>query len=1074
MIGRMNRQWCKILSLVFFLCNAANSGAAEPALEGVFEGQYQAVSMSGAHCSPAYLKPQPLFVIFGEGGVFAGRSLSPLPLVLVAPDTYEIKFSPTESRTARLVSPGPDKSAIEGRIVGNAIDATSPRCTRHEISLSLKRVSSERAEVLRRAVANASIVREATSEADLARREKDVERERRALLRAEAYAVGLNELPSVRLGVLYRLGSQYSAARDADKLLELSRHGVKQIEKDFGRESIEYVGWEIYHISSLTNANKDEEARTQLDEATNLVESLHGPKHIDNAKLLLQAAYLSYKDKIRALELAERALGLELAVYGENSPASASTRLSLAGFAMAANRLAPAREYMRQAIAVYEREYGENDARLFQPLMYAAVLDMKLRRHDATLAAAIRANKIAMLHFSAEHPSTFHAQEMTYFALLFRGDLVEARDAAKQTLQSVLKRTDARRREVLPTAYSELAEVQLRLGDWQSAVDNYRHALRTYREPPVDIPQRIVSKEVGLAKALIAGGQLTEAYSLLIEASSQSANWRNTILMADINTSWRKYYHALNRLDTAIYFGKLEIEDAETVRIQNRALSLDDRRGLTDSVRPTYTEVANLMIESGRISEAHTVLGQLKEEELSEFIQRDAKFAAPAGGAGLTALESVQRERLRGIHAQVAALGSELDLIRTRAKSGLTLAEDKRREELEGSLQVANQAFRAYLDGLLSEFAASGPARNQEIGEKNLRALKSLQGSLRELGAGTVAVHFLITEKRLHAIVTTSGAQLVRTTEITEKEVNRRVFAFREKLATPADDPRTSARALHDVMIKPIEQDLKQAGASTLLVSLDGSLRYAPLAALYDGERYLVEKYQFAILTDAGRSSLKDLPQSTWRVGGLGMTRETPEFIALPAVREELEGILRHDGRGVLDGEVHFDEAFNLAKFRSVLNKNYPVIHIASHFVFRPGTEEDSFLLMGDGSRLSLKAIKDTDMDFNGVDLLTLSACDTGSGGGTDANGREVEGFGALAQRQGAKSVIATLWSVADESTGQFMQQFYALRENRMLSKVEALRQAQLALINGDEAMKLKAYPHPFFWAPFILMGNTR
>ena len=82
------------------------------------------------------------------------------------------------------------------------------------------------------------------------------------------------------------------------------------------------------------------------------------------------------------------------------------------------------------------------------------------------------------------------------------------------------------------------------------------------------------------------------------------------------------------------------------------------------------------------------------------------------------------------------------------------------------------------------------------------------------------------------------------------------------------------------------------------------------------------------------------------------------------------------------------------------------------------------------------------------------------------ANGREIEGFGGFAQRQGAKAVLATLWPVADKSTGLFMKNMYELRQKKDLTKAEALQQAQIAFIIS------KHYSHPFFWGPFILMGN--
>ena len=129
-------------------------------------------------------------------------------------------------------------------------------------------------------------------------------------------------------------------------------------------------------------------------------------------------------------------------------------------------------------------------------------------------------------------------------------------------------------------------------------------------------------------------------------------------------------------------------------------------------------------------------------------------------------------------------------------------------------------------------------------------------------------------------------------------------------------------------------------------------------------------------------------------------------------------------------------------------------------------TESNSFLLLGDGKQLTLGDIRTQNYRFDNVDLLTLSACDTGLGGGRDAQGREIEGFGVIAQRQGAKAVLATLWPVSDQSTATLMAEMYRRRQEEKLTKAEALRQAQLSLLSQSR------YSHPFYWAPFILMGN--
>ena len=183
------------------------------------------------------------------------------------------------------------------------------------------------------------------------------------------------------------------------------------------------------------------------------------------------------------------------------------------------------------------------------------------------------------------------------------------------------------------------------------------------------------------------------------------------------------------------------------------------------------------------------------------------------------------------------------------------------------------------------------------------------------------------------------------------------------------------------------------------------------------------------------------------------------------------------------------DEEFTDGSFREALRQRYPVVHIASHFAFKPGDETDSFLLLGDGSRLPLSKIKTSTNLFGGVDLLTLSACDTATGG-AGSDGREVEGFGVLAQRQGAKAVMASLWPVADASTRLLMQEFYKLRgEGQGMTKAEALRRAQVELLRGADAQTASGerrglsvtgnataarFSHPYFWAPFILIGNWK
>jgi CHAT domain-containing protein len=321
-----------------------------------------------------------------------------------------------------------------------------------------------------------------------------------------------------------------------------------------------------------------------------------------------------------------------------------------------------------------------------------------------------------------------------------------------------------------------------------------------------------------------------------------------------------------------------------------------------------------------------------------------------------------------------------------------------------------------------------------------------------------------------------------------------KVTEFREQLENPRLDPLPAAKELYQILIGPIAKDLEGAQAQTLMWSLDGVLRYIPIAALHDGRGYLVERYRNVEFTPASQARLKDVPGEQWRGLGLGVSKEHEGFSALKGVPDELHGIIRDErdktSRGVVAGTVELDEDFTEESFRASLRNGYGLVHVASHFRFRPGNEMDSFLLLGDGQHLTLDRIRSLPNVFGGVRLLTLSACDTAVGG-VMAGGKEVDGFAVLAQRQGAKAVMATLWPVADQSTQIFMRRFYELRESfPRLSKAESLQRAQMELLATGRQASLtdggqeqvvgskpgadRDYSHPYYWAPFILIGNWR
>jgi CHAT domain-containing protein len=128
---------------------------------------------------------------------------------------------------------------------------------------------------------------------------------------------------------------------------------------------------------------------------------------------------------------------------------------------------------------------------------------------------------------------------------------------------------------------------------------------------------------------------------------------------------------------------------------------------------------------------------------------------------------------------------------------------------------------------------------------------------------------------------------------------------------------------------------------------------------------------------------------------------------------------------------------------------------------------------LGDRSQLTLADVVDQDLRFDNFDLVTFSACESGLDGGVGEYGQELEGLAARVQTQGASAVMASLWKVYDASTAEFMQDFYRAHGEKKLNKAESLRAAQLSFIEGSGVSPQQAvYKRPYYWAPFVLLGN--
>ncbi len=578
----------------------------------------------------------------------------------------------------------------------------------------------------------------------------------------------------------------------------------------------------------------------------------------------------------------------------------------------------------------------------------------------------------------------------------------------------------------------------------------------------MDQPEAAARVAVNLGAAELAEGRAYRGVSRLLWAR---AGAEHPLTRAAADHGLMVGWAALGRLDLAILAGKQALSELQA--LQGRAgLQGAAAQAFRSANADTFRLLADLLIQDGgRLTEAQEVLALLKEDEYGRFLGRDA---APAEGSGpsRTGEESSLEAKVAPAQAQWMALARELEGLRRQPLESLSPEDRGARVRLEGLVREARQAFQASLRSLREEARGEGAESAERLAARQLERLSGLQG---RLGADTVLLSYVMGQERLHILVTTARLQIHREAQVTAPELAKAIQALRWALTDRSRDPRPEARALHDLLIQPVAADLEAAQAKRLLLDLDGPLRYLPFGTLHDGRTWLVERYALAVAARGAFAAASESPLVGKGAAAFGVSQAHGGFSALAAVPAELQGVLAGLQAVGTPGRSYLDEAFTADRLKEL--DGISIVHVASHFQFRPGTHEASALLVGDGSLLSLKTLRDDGVRFDGVRMLSLSACQTALGGGRDDQGLEVEGLGALALDLGAQSVVATLWKVADASTADLMQDFYR-RWGGGEARAEALRAAQLRLLRKEGTAR--DWSHPFYWGPFILLGAWR
>jgi CHAT domain-containing protein/tetratricopeptide (TPR) repeat protein len=891
---------------------------------------------------------------------------------------------------------------------------------------------------------------------------------------------------------LYQKG-QYQEA------LPLFQQSLAINEKAFGPDSANVAAISSYMALLYEASGQYDKALLLFLRSLNISEKAYGAQHTATADVLSNLAelygLLGQYDK--ALSLYQRALTIYEKVNGRAHTSTANTLGSMGALYGVLDQFDKALPLLQQNLVINEKVLKPDDPAIAASLNNLAELYRRLGKYDEALPLYERALAIQTRTQRAESGDT--AAVLHNLALLYQ-NMGQLDLALTFELRALSIKEKVLGSEHADIAYSllNLANLYQSLGQYDRALPLLQRALLIAEKALGNYHAATVLSMDHLGVLYDHTGKPDEALPLFQRAYRSAQSARIPEILAAVQDNLGEHYAARGNPSTAIFYLKAAVNTMQGIRAGSRGLDKTLQKSLLKKNEAIYRKLAKLLIEAGRLAEAQQVLAMLKEDEYFDFIRRDEQADVRVTRMSYSGAEKPYAEGLDKLGQDGTALAEQLDTLNTQARLGSSPDAEKQRTVIRTKLAEQEQQTVALLNEIAIKLPAAQQQQSAQQRAEQSRLSAGMQQQLAQLGQGVTLVQYLLMGDKIQILVTDAKHQVVREAPLGEAALYPKLVELRKVLEDPRYDPRPLAQELYQSLIAPVESDIKHS--RTLMLSLDGALRYIPFAALYDGKHYLVERYQLALYTSAAKDKLAAASKPQWKISGLGVTQGHEGFSELPGVKAELAGII---GRNGLPGEIHLDQEFTARQMQASLKQANPVLHIASHFKFTPGTEADSYLLLGDGSHLSLKDIRQGDYPFGQLDLLTLSACATAMQGGREANGKEVEGFGALAQNKGAKAVLASLWPIADASTAQLMQTLYRHRQQQHLNKAEALRQAQLALLNGEQVLKVSAispdirggtyvqtdgqtdtgsvpfktdpkapFAHPYYWAPFILMGN--
>lgn len=882
----------------------------------------------------------------------------------------------------------------------------------------------------------------------------EIERAEQLLGRARSEIEQLAPAGLEMATVLRQLARVARRSGDLEASKQLLGRGLEIAQSLEGTEAQREIGRIRQNLGIAAAISGDlETAKDLFRQALAIFEKWH-PESIDVSDVLnnLGAAASDQGDQVAAKDFYRRSLALQTKLSPRSLGMAAGWN-NLGVVALRQADLAAAEDAFRHALDLYQVLAPESARVAIVLDNLGEVIDERgdpARAMDYFRRAQELQEKLGIGGF--ELTRTLRNRGLVAAGL---GDL----ETAQTHLRRVLEIFEQSAPESLDVAASlnDLGDLELRRGDTATATTHFLRAL--------EIEKKLAPKSYDTASTLL---KLGRAAVLRRDPETARAHLRDALAMFEEvvpGSKWEaEVHHTLATIERESGQGERALEHFEraldALDAQRPRLGGSEEIGAGFAARYTgiYADTIDLLVERGEPGRAFHVLERSRSRSfLALLARRDLVFAAD-----VPAELDRERRQLNAAYDQTLETLGALGVEEEDQRAGLRRELDEIRHRLEG----VRERIRA---------ASPRLASLQDPAPLDAGQARQL------LDPGTLLLAYSLGEQRSHLFALSPAFPEPRVfrLEIGRQELADAVERWRAFLQQSRDRASIELQAerLGRELLGPAAELI--AAAERLAIVPDGPLHHLPWSALRlpgggDEQGFLIEAKPLHVLASAtvfGELKGRRRPRSALRLVAFGdpdYPAGNGEFAPLPATRLEVEAVRQLDPE---NARVYLGEEASEERVKAVA-ASAEILHFACHARLDERSPLDSALALSlprerregeeNGLLQAWEIFEELHLD---AELVTLSACATASG--RELGGEGILGLTRAFQYAGARSVLASLWEVGDESTAELMRRFYGyLREGA--SKAEALRRAQV------EAMRAQKSERTFGWAAFAVFGDWR